>query len=72
MTSEEQSFLSQCKTLGKKEKVKLVTALRRMMEMDTEGTFYGVDDNLTSAGLLIKDFIKILRKREVKTDENIS
>lgn len=71
MTSEESSFLSQCKTLSKGEKVKLVTALKRMMEMDTEGTFYGVTDNLTSSGLLIKDFIKILRKRG-ETDEGIS
>ena len=63
MTSEENSFLNRCKTLSKKEKLKLINALNKMMEMDIEGTFYGVNDKLTGSGLLIKDFTRVLRKR---------
>ena len=71
MANVENSFLNQCKALGKKEKVVLIIDLNRMMDTDLEGTFYDANANLTGTGLLIKDFIKILGKRG-KTDEGIS
>ena len=66
MTTQESNFLSLCSEISKKEKVKLSTALRRMMDMDTEGTFYGVTDQLTSSGLLVNDFIRLLKERGEK------
>lgn len=66
MTTQESNFLSLCSEISKKEKVKLITALRRMMDMDTEGTFYGVTDQLTSSGLLVNDFIRLLKERGEK------
>ena len=63
MTTQESNFLSFCGEISNKEKVKLIKDLRRMMEMDTEGTFYEATGDLTSSGLLIKGFIRLLKER---------
>ena len=66
MTDDEKRFLEFCNELSRKEKINLITAINHMMDMDTEGTFYNANDNLTKTGLLMKDFNRLLRKRGEK------